>query len=165
MSITAYFIYQTLNNQRHEANFRIIFPEIKELKDAIDEFSFQDLQGTTAINNLTAHIYVGLIGTRNQETLTQELEKFSGFVLRFYRIFYLLNNLKTSDKYYAFLTSEVSNVYRINFQFIYQAMRSQWDLSEADSVETLRGKMYQVKKQFEKIENKISDYEKKNRSM
>jgi hypothetical protein len=127
-----------------EANFRIIYAEIGDLKNASENFLFNENIGNEAIRTFVANIFVNyiLLSKKDDGKVFNQLNKFELLIMKFSRIFYLIDNLKTSSEYKRFLLKDILNIYNIYF---YEAFKVILDLNTNYIDETIKGKLDSIK--------------------
>lgn len=128
-----------------EANFRIIYEELAQLRNSAERYTYENETGIEAIGKFAADIGV----KDNLGQLTQGhyevLDKFDLLLNKFHKIFYLLDNLKTSEEYKDILAKDLQHIFSIYFNNSYNLMQGQWAVSEEDLGDLIKGKMHMVK--------------------
>ncbi|HLG39655.1 MAG TPA: hypothetical protein VI461_08300 [Chitinophagaceae bacterium] len=163
LTVTAYFIRETLASQKHEANFRIIYQEMTELKNSIERYEYDGAKGgEDAIQKFVSYIGVAVQEGIIKQKFCDDIEKFDDLFLgAFQRIFFFRDTLKTSNEYKDIINRDLKTHYRLNFQYALRMMKDHWnpstDIVSNDLIsQSLKGKMEQLKQNFIMIEEKIS---------
>ncbi len=137
----------------HEANFRILYEEINKLRTDSERYSFDNKYGIEAIGTFSARF-----GVRNQLSQLADgdfsvLDTFDLLLNKFHRIFYLLDNLKTSDEYKDILSNDLQHLYAIYFNDSCGIMQG-WDVSR-DDIDLIKSKMFMVQDNLRIIRDDI----------
>lgn len=140
----------------YEANFRIIYDEIGQVKNGVERFSYGKAIGINAIGILAAEYGV----KNNIGELTDAdynvLDSLDILLNKFQKIFYLLDNLKTSDEYKDILAKDLQNVFSVYFSTVYGIMQEKWGVTADDiNRDWTKGKMYAVKDHLRVIREDI----------
>jgi len=163
--ISAILLYFTLIKQIessktsvYEANFRIIYNELGELKNEAERYSYENLFGIEAIEMFFTKMSQ-MLSNEQLQGQYWEMDKFDLLLNKFNRIFYLLDNLKTSDEYKDFLSKDIKNISIIYLSKGYGQIFSNWAVSKEDLSDLEKGKMFMVK---DHIQNILDDIQKRN---
>lgn len=139
----------------HEANFRIIYEEIAQLKNACEQYTFENKYGIEAIGKFAATIGIKDINGQLIEDDYTVLDKFEILLNRYHKIFYLLDNLKTSTEYKDLLSKDLQNTYALYFNNCFGIMHGKWTVTVDDINNLIKGKMYMVKDHLRIIQEDV----------
>lgn len=139
----------------YEANFRIINEELTQLSNIFEQYQFENKSGAEAIGNFSSKM--GEKNTNGQlvENDYNILEKFELLIIKYHKVFYLLDNLTTSAEYKDLLSKDLQNSYVIYFRSCYNIMQGKWILGEEDTSHLIKGKMFMIKVQLRKIQEEV----------
>jgi hypothetical protein len=137
-----------------ESNFRTTYNEIVEFKKSLKEYQFLGQTGVHAIKMFPSLVPASLLAGQT-DNLYNDIAEYDNLFNGFHRLFYLKNNLETSDKYSDFLKKEIRKVYTDFFQGPCLAVLTDWNVTEADLVHEIRGRMYMLKQNLSIIHTTI----------
>lgn len=138
----------------HESNFRTTYNEVIEFRKSVTEFQFLGESGVYAIKMFPTQVQVCLLAGQT-DNLYNDIVAFENLLNGFHRLFYLKDNLETSDKYSDFLKKEIRKAYTDFFQVPVLDVLNDWNVTEADLTHEIRGKMYQLKQNLSLIHDSI----------
>ncbi len=138
----------------HESNFRITYNEIIEFRKSLNEYQFLGQTGVHAIKNFPSQVPATLLA-RQTDGLYNDIAEYDNLFNGFHRLFYLKDNLDTSEKYSDFLKKEIRKLYTDFFQQPSLEILTNWDVTEADLIDEIRGRMYMLKQNLSIIHTSI----------
>jgi hypothetical protein len=139
----------------NEANFRIIYQEITQLKGDFEKYTFENKYGIDAILKFSSTMGVKDINGQLVEDDYSLLDKFELLLAKYHKVFYLLDNLKTSPEYKDILSKDLQNTYVLYFSSCYNITQGNWAVTVADSNHLIKGKMYMIKDHLRIIQENI----------
>jgi hypothetical protein len=140
----------------HEANFRIIYEEIAQIRINAESFSYKSKLGIQGIGTFAADIGATALTGQLVDAHYNKLDNFDILLNRFQKVFYLLDNLKTSEMYKDILAKDLQNVFSLYFNTGYNIMQGEWNVSEEDLQNNfIKGKMFAVKDHLRNILSEI----------
>ncbi len=138
----------------HESNFRTTYNEVIEFKKSVKEFQFLGQSGAYAIKMFPIQVPASLL-LGATDNLFNDIVAFDNLFNGFHRLFYLKDNLETSDKYSDFLKKEIRKAYTDFFQEPALDILKNWNVTEADLAHEIKGRMYLLKQNLSIIHDTI----------
>lgn len=144
----------------HEANFRIIYSEIGELKNATEKYSYAEKFGNEATVLFAMEINKIHLAKELTNSHVELLDKYNLLLGKFNRIFYLLDNLKTSEDYKDILSKDLQQIVSIHFVDGFNTI-FKWEVEKEKWFGGIEYKMFMVKSNSKKVLDEVLERNKK----
>jgi hypothetical protein len=140
----------------HESNFRTTYNEIVEFKKSLKEYKFFQQTGVHTIKIFPSQVLENLLVKQiNRDKLYNIIVEYDNLFNGFHRLFYLMDNLDTNNKYSDFLKKEIKKVYTDFFQEPCIEVLTIWDVTENDLNDLIKGRMYILKQNISIVHSTI----------
>jgi carbon starvation protein CstA len=160
--ISAILLYITIvkqieSNRRnsYEANFKIIYQELVQIRTNINNYSYKNKKGKEGFE-IFSNTTKDLIDEDNTEILIDPIEKIRLTFLEIGRVLYLSNSLETTVEYSEFITNELTHIYSYYLKPTHSIMET-WNIDFAKKDTWSLNRLDSIRKELDAISKRITE--------